>query len=230
MRAALVLPLVFVSLLSGEVLFDGKSFAHFRTPTGTTSPAVSWRIVDGALVSIGDADRQCDLWTTEEFEDFDLRFEWKLAPGANSGIKYLIQDSAVDDLKDRPHPFIHETSLGYEFQLLGTPATDQVITKQSTGALYNYLAPRELAAHAPGEWNTGRLVVRGEHVEHWVNGRMVLSYQLRSAELVAALREKQQRSSRLMEALQKRKSPIVFQHHESEAWFRNIRVERLAGE
>jgi len=209
---------------SAAPLFDGTSFDGFRTPTGETSPAVSWRIVDGAYETIPDARRQCDLWTVAEYEQFDLQFEWKVAPGANTGIKYLIQRSATDRLKDAQGEFLHETSLGFEFQLVddaSTAGSDQ--PNHVSGALYNYLPPTERAARPAGEWNRGRLVLRGEDVEHWVNGRRVLAFSLHSPELKAALALKKLNSARMLERLEKRKSPIAFQHHESAVAFRAIR-------
>ncbi len=210
-------------------LFDGASFRNFRTPTGITSPAVSWRIRDGAIEAIADARRQCDLWTAGEYDNFDLEFEWKVAPGANSGIKYLIQASATDDLRDEQGKFLHETSLGFEFQLVddASPAGADNPTHAS-GALYNFLPPIELAAHAVGQWNTGRLRVLDRHVDHWINSRHVLAYDLDSPELKAALAAKSLNSARLMERLAHRRTAIAFQHHHSVAAYRGIRIERLA--
>jgi hypothetical protein len=208
-----------------QELFDGVSFRNFRTPTQTTDPSVSWRIRDRALESIADARRQCDLWTAEEYETFDLRFEWKVAPGANTGIKYLIQEMAVDRLKDAQGEFLHETSLGFEFQLVddASPAGADN-PKHYSGALYNYLAPSRKAARAAGEWNSGRLVVRQDGAEHWLNGERVLAFGFQSAELKAALAAKNLGSARMLERLAKRKTPIAFQHHESTVWFRRISI------
>lgn len=211
-------------------LFDGVSFKNFRTPTGITSPAVSWRIHDGAIETIPDARRQCDLWTVDEYDNFDLEFEWKLAAGANSGVKYLIQAAATDRLRDAQGEFLHETSLGFEFQLVddASPASANRPTTHASGALYSYLPPTECAAHAAGQWNTARLLVRGEDIEHWINGRRVLAYSLDSPELKAALHAKRLNSARLLECLARRKTPIAFQHHKSIAAFRAIRVQTLA--
>lgn len=209
-------------------LFDGTGFQHFRTPTGTTGPDVSWRIEDGALVSIPNARRQCDLWTAEEYENFDLTFEWKVAQGGNSGIKYMIQAKATDRLHDAQGEFLHETSLGFEFQLvddLSKAGADSPL--HASGALYNYLAPTERAAKPAGEWNTGRLKVQGEQVEHWLNGRRVLAYALRSPELKAALAAKKLNSARMLERLEHRKTAIAFQHHESQVYFRSIGIQVL---
>jgi hypothetical protein len=208
-----------------HVLFDGMSFQNFRTPTGTTSPSVSWRIADGAIESIPDARRECDLWTAQEYENFDLEFEWKVGLGGNSGIKYLIQASATDHLKDGRGEFIHETSLGFEFQLVddASPASADN-PKHVSGALYNYLPPTERAAHPAGQWNSARLLVVREHVEHLINGKRVLAYSLQSPELKTALAANPANSARLLERLAKRKTTIAFQHHHSSVAFRRIRI------
>jgi hypothetical protein len=195
-----------------------------RTPTRTTGPEASWRWRDGTLEAIADARRQCDLWTVREYESCDFRFEWKVAPGANTGIKYLIQAPAVDRLKDSQGEFLHETSLGYEFQLVDDASPAGQGPLHASGALYNYLAPSERAAHAAGTWNAGRLVIAGDDIEHWINGRRVLAYRLGSPELRAALGAKKLNSARMMERLERRRSPLVLQHHESVVWFRSLRV------
>lgn len=211
----------------GFVLFFTPAAAEpaLRTPTQTTGLEASWRrLPDGTLESIPDARRQCDLWTVAEYESFDFAFEWKVAPGANTGIKYLIQASAVDRLKDAQGEFLHETSLGYEFQLVDDASPAGQAPLHASGALYNYLAPTERAARAAGEWNTGRLVLAGDAVEHWINGRRVLAYRLGSPELLAALAQKKLNSARMMERLARRRSPVAIQHHESQVWFRGLRI------
>ena len=199
-----------------ETLFDGVSFRNFRTPTGTTSPAVSWRIHNGAIETIPDARRQCDLWTEKEYSSFDLEFGWKLGAGGNSGIKYLIQATATDHLRDAQGEFLHETSLGFEFQLVDDRSQAGAgLPEHASGALYNYLAPTDRAAHAAGDWNTARLLVRGESVEHWINARRVLAYSFNSPKLKSALAARRLNSARMLERLARRKTPIAFQHHES---------------
>ncbi|MBI5086717.1 MAG: DUF1080 domain-containing protein [Acidobacteria bacterium] len=207
-----------------ESLFDGSTFRNFRTPTQTTGPEVSWRIHDGVIETIPDARRQCDLWTQAEYEHFDLSFDWKLAPGANSGIKYLIQASATDKLRDAQGEFLHETSLGFEFQLVDDSSPAGITPTHISGALYNYLPASESAALPPGQWNSARLLLHQGHVEHWVNNRRVLAFDLGSPALSAALAAKRLNSARMLERLHRRRSPIAFQHHESLAAFRNIRI------
>jgi hypothetical protein len=209
-----------------QTLFDGTDLKHFRTPTGSTGPEVSWRIREGALESIPDARRQCDLWTAGEYEDFDLEFEWKVGAGGNSGVKYMIQATVTDHLHDAQGEFLHESSLGFEFQLVddASPAATDHPTHVS-GALYNYLPPVERAAHAAGEWNTARLAVHGDGIAHWINGRCVLAFSLQSPELKRALAAKPLPSARLLERRALRRTHLAFQHHASLVAFRRIRIK-----
>jgi hypothetical protein len=214
---------------SKQTLFDGTNLRSFRTPSRITGPDVSWRIREGAVESIPDARRQCDLWTADEFESFDLEFEWKVAPGANSGVKYLVQAAATDRLRDAQGEFLHETSLGFEMQLVDDASRAGADhPTHASGALYNYLAPSKRAARPAGEWNSGRLVVRGDDVEHWINAQRVLAFSVHSPQLKAALAARPVSSARLLERLAVRKTPVAFQHHESLVAFRAIRIERLA--
>jgi Domain of Unknown Function (DUF1080) len=137
-------------------LFDGRSLAAWRGYKRADVPA-GWQVVDGALTRAG---RGGDIVTTDEFGDFELALEWKVAPGGNSGIMYRVTEEA-----EAPY----ET--GPEMQVLDDARhPDGRSPLTSAGALYGlYPAPRG-AVKAAGEWNAARVVVRGNHVEHWLNG------------------------------------------------------------
>lgn len=206
-------------------LFDGATLNNFRSPSGKTDPAVSWYVRDGVLHSNAESKLQTDLWTAQAYQDFDLEFEWRVSPGANTGIKYLIQQWASDNLANG---IIHETSLGFEFQLIddSSPAgSDSPL--HISGALYNYLPALRKASKPAGEWNTGRLLVAGNRVEHWINGERVLAFEIGSSELNAALAAKRLNSARMLERMAVRRSHIAFQHHESAVSFRAIRIREL---
>ncbi len=206
-------------------LFDGRTLNNFRSPSGRTDPAVSWFVRDGAIHSNPASKLQADLWTEAAYENFELEFEWRVEPGANTGIKYLIQQWASDQLNNG---ITHETSLGFEFQLVddASPA-GQDSPLHVSGALYNYLAPTSRAARPAGEWNSARLAVNGNSVEHWINGSRVLAYAIGSPELAAALAARRLNSARMLEKLAVRRSHIAFQHHESAVAFRGIRIREL---
>jgi hypothetical protein len=206
-------------------LFDGQTLANFRSPSGRTDPAVSWFVRDGVLHSNAESKLQTDLWTAEAYVNFELEFQWRVSPGANTGIKYLIQRWASDNLANG---VTHETSLGFEFQLVDdASAAGKDSPLHVSGALYNYLPATHRSSKPAGEWNTARLLVDGNAVEHWINGERVLAYSIGSPELNAALAARRLNSARMLEKLAVRRSHIAFQHHESAVSFRAIRIRAL---
>jgi hypothetical protein len=97
-----------------------------------------------------------------------------------------------------------------------------------TAALYGYLIPsRDRPLHAAGEWNESRIVVRGNHVEHWLNGRKVVEFEANSPSLLETVRAKNRNDAKELESLKSHETPVVLQHHNSEVWFRCLRVRSL---
>lgn len=155
-------------------LFDGRSLAGWRGYR-TQSVAAGWRAVNGTLTKdsvIG------DLVTTEKFGDFELEFDWQLSAGGNAGLFYRATEE-----------YDHIYWSAPEYQLLDDPAhPDGKNRLTSAGAAYAlYPAPAGVVKPA-GEWNSTRLVVRGNHVEHWLNGRKLLEYELGSPDWEAKVR------------------------------------------
>lgn len=171
-----------------------------------------WKLSDGVLHrSAGGG----DIRTVDQYGDFDLRFEWKVAPGANSGVIYRVSD----DTK-RPH----ET--GPEYQILDDAHHgDGKKSLTSASALYGIYAPSKHAAKPPGEWNRGRIVARGNHVRHFLNGEKVIDAQLGTDDW-----NQRVAASIFAEWKDYGKSPrgfIVLQDHGDKVWYRNVRVKEL---
>jgi len=194
-----------------KLLFDGKSAAGWRAIGKKEFPAKGWVIRDG-LLSHEARGGGGDIVTDAQFDDFELVWEWRLAPGANSGLKYnlLAPDKGV----------------GCEYQLLDDakhPDAKLHDGTRKTAGLYDVLAPAgNAAAKPPGEWNQSRIVVRGKHVEHWLNGAKSVEFEFGSDALKAAVNE-----SKFKEAPEwsdKRKSPILLQDHGDAIDFRNIKI------
>jgi hypothetical protein len=147
-------------------LFDGGSLDAWRGYRRDGVPE-GWRVVDGAITRVAAAG---DLVTRETFADFELTLDWLVAPGGNSGIMYRVTEEARESYQSGP-----------EMQVLddaGHPDGRSRLT--AAGAVYGlYPAPVGVVRPA-GEWNTVRIVVRGRHVEHWLNGVAVASYELGS--------------------------------------------------
>ncbi len=172
---------------------------------GTPFPSENWKWEDGCLRTIAGLTAFQDLRSRQEFIAVEFTFEWKLAMGANSGVKYHIEK--VDVWRAPDGKGFHKRGRGPEFQLADDEREPHAIedARCATGGLYGKLAPEKRTSRPAGTWNDARLVSDGLHVEHWVNGIRVLAYQRDTKALPG---------------------PIVLQHHNSEAWFRNMRLER----
>ena len=181
-------------------LFDGRTPAGWQEVTGQPFPSGCWTVEDGCLRARAVKDGGfSDIATVRKFRDFDLEFEWKIEPGGNSGVKYLLE--RVDQWPRKDGRMAR--GRGPEYQLVDddlNPDSKGIPVKQ-TASLYGKLAPSRRMARPAGEFNLSRIVVRAGHVEHWLNGVKVLEYAHDPAE-----------------------SPIVLQNHSSAAWFRRIRV------
>jgi formylglycine-generating enzyme required for sulfatase activity len=168
-----------------------------------------------------------DLRTRELFRDFELEFDWRIGYGGNSGVFYGTEGSLVvrefqlvDD--DRTH-----------FRKMGGARAS--FPEDDTGALCGVTAPSGDKPLSPaGEWNHGRLLVRGTHVEHWVNGHKVVEYELGSIELGHKLDQSpapwirpQLTAKSKAQFSQPGDVPIGLQSHTGDVAFRNIRIRRL---
>ena len=163
-----------------KLLFDGTDTAGWRSTRSMDFPADGWQVKDG-LLSVTDRGGEeggnaGDIITTREYRDFELSVEFRLTTGANSGIKYFV------DLGNTPGHEGHGSNIGFEYQLLDD-AVHPDAKKGKDGdrtiaSLYDMIAA---AANKPmrpiGEWNTARIVVRGTHGEHWLNGVKVVAFE-----------------------------------------------------
>jgi hypothetical protein len=212
-------------------IFDGETFDGWRGLGRDTVPAAHWKVEDGMIrkVASGSIPRAVDgqvldggdLMTEETFSDFELRFEWKVAPGANSGVKYNVSE-AFSTSHDPPFG-----ALGFEYQVLDDDEhADAEIASHRTASLYDLIAAPDSKPLRPvGEFNKSRLIWSGGHGEHWLNGEMVVSFDLgtpRFDSLFAA-----SKYANLAEMNIARAGHIVLQDHGDDVWFRNLRIKTL---
>src|SRR5271163_656541 len=147
-------------------LFDGKINDSFRGWLSDAMPA-GWHVADGTLAKEGSVD---DLVTREQFGNFELELEWKIGKAGNSGIFYR---------GTREYDHIYWSAP--EYQLLDDEnAPDGRNRLTAAGSAYALYAAPAGVVKPFGEWNTARIVVTGNHVEHWMNGRLVVAYDLES--------------------------------------------------
>ena len=209
-----LLPALAAAAGDWEPLFNGRTSEGWRSYRGTNFPAQGWKVEDGMLKKVGGV-RGGDIVTTREFLDFELSWEWRIATNGNNGVKYLVTES-------RPN------APGHEYQMLhdaGHP-DGKIGPKRQTAAFYDVLPAADTRkVLPPGEWNTSRILVQGNHVEHWLNGAKVLEYELGSEAVRQAIAaSKFKNAAKFGEKIRGR---ILFTDHGDECWFRNVRVREL---
>jgi len=193
-----------------RLLFDGKSTAGWRGFRKPSFPDRGWVVEDGWLKCLARG-RGGDIVTVDEFEDFELSWEWRLPPGANNGVKYFITEQRTQ-------------AIGHEYQMIDDSRVKN--PKGSTAAFYDVLPPRaDKPLKPPGQINHSKIVVHGQRVEHWLNGALVLAYELGSPELMAAIAKSKFRNVPGFGT--KIKGRILLTDHGDEAWFRNIKIRPL---
>jgi hypothetical protein len=257
LRPVLLLSLFSAAAFCGDwqTLFDGKSLAGWRDPGKRNPPSDSWTIEDGAIKSLKNPRIREDLLTVQEYADFELEFEWRVSPRANSGVKYGIQETILldrgkldpkmpfelqvaDELKHRRADRANlkgqgeEYVVGFEYQVIDDSghADARRGALYQAGALYSLWPASKRMARPAGEWNRARIVKRGDRVEHWLNGERVVDTPLNAPEILAGVHKRWNVAPHVNDLLTRRpkkSSPVGLQNHNDIAWFRNIRIRAL---
>lgn len=193
-------------------IFDGKTLNGWTTADGKPVTA-GWQAEDGVIHRAG---KGGDIYTAKEYGDFDFQFEWKIAPGANSGVKYRMA-------------LYGKAWLGPEYQVLDDdkhPDAKLREGRRKTAALYDLYVPNDQKKLNPvGEWNKSRIVAKGSKIEHWLNGKLVLQYDTASDDFKA-----QVAGSKFAKTPSFNQNPtgrIQLQDHGDEVWFRNLCIKEL---
>jgi hypothetical protein len=241
-----------------KLLFDGNTMNGWQDPARKNRPGDAWVVENGTLKTRLKPRIEEDLISEDSFGDFELKFSWRVSPGGNTGVKYRIQDTVFLDLtrhpmakgqkfeewlgkeiaerlSDRtrmaPHARAQVYTVGFEFQLLDDERHPDAKRDQRhvTGALYSMIAPGKRAGRPAGEWNEGMLVVRGNRVQHWINGEKVLEGTIDSDAVRVGIMKRWGPAPSIRDALlnPKPRGPISLQHHSDEVWFRDIKVRPL---
>ncbi|HJQ10033.1 MAG TPA: DUF1080 domain-containing protein [Gemmatimonadaceae bacterium] len=212
-------------------LFDGSTFSGWRGLGYDSVPTAHWKIEDGAIRKIpaGQVPRMADgqpaaggdLMTTDTFRDFELTFDWKISRAGNSGVKYNVSEEL--SMGNAPN----HAALGFEYQVLDDDLhEDNKIPSHRAGALYDLIAPNTSKQLKPvGEWNSSRILFRGNHGEHWLNGTKVVEYDLGTPVMDSLLAASKYKS--IPNFAQRRAGHIVLQDHGDEVFFRNIKIHVL---
>jgi len=194
-----------------RLLFDGKTTAGWTAIGKSEFPAQGWVVDDGALVHKAKGGGG-DIVTKESFGDFELAWEWKVELGANTGLKYNLPDP--------------KKGVGFEYQIIDDERHPDGIKGgrlHQTGSLYDAIEPAaDRKVNPPGEWNSSRVVVKGNHVEQWLNGKKTVEFEMGSSELMAIKAKSKFKNTAGWG--EKTASPILLQDHGDGAAFRSIKI------
>jgi hypothetical protein len=201
-----------------RLLFDGTRLA-FKGVQKSNFLQSGWKIEGGAL-SLSKTIQQSgkvtggDVATVESFVDFDFLFEWKIGVSGNSGVLYFVKSS----LGSKP--------TGSEFQLIDDVHHPDGLKGgpiRRSGALYGVLPPSDAKKLNATDWNKGRLLVQGNHVEHWINDEKVLEYEIGSPAFQQAVKASTLKLPMTFGG--KVRSPILLLDEGEEVSFRNLKIK-----
>lgn len=214
-----------------RLLFDGRTLRGWRGLGYDSVPTAHWRVVDGTIEKIasgnvpkmpdGQPANGGDLMTADTFGDFELAFDWKATPGANSGVKYNVSEEF-----SLAHATNH-AALGFEYQVLDDSLSDDnTIPSHRAGSLYDLIPPSAAKRLAPvGRWNSSRIVFRGRHGEHWLNGAKIVDFDLGTARMDSLLAKSKYHT--IPGFADRRRGHIILQDHGDEVYYRNIKLREL---
>jgi hypothetical protein len=207
-----------------KLLWDGRTTRGWRGAKLTGFPDHGWEIKDGVLTVLASGGAESaaggDIVTVEQYGDFELAVEFQITKGANSGIKYFV-DTGLNKGEG--------SAIGCEYQILDDEvhpdAKAGVNGNRKLAGLYDLIPPQNVRFNGVSEWNTARIVVRGNHVEHWLNGFKTVEYE-RATQMWRALVDHSKYTAwpKFGEAP---KGNILLQDHGDRVSFRSIKIREL---
>jgi hypothetical protein len=202
-----------------KLLFDGKTTDSWMNYKTGTFPTGGWVVKDG-LLTITPGSKGGDIVTKDKFKSFEFSVDFKYTPGANSGIKYFI-DTERDGGK--------MASIGCEYQVLDDKlhpdAKAGINGNRKLSSLYDLIPAKNAKDNGPNQWNNAKIVVNGNHVQHWLNGQITVEYDRGSDEwkkAVASSKFKNQAGFGEVEA-----GRLLLQDHGNEVAYKNIKIKAL---
>ncbi len=211
-----------------RLLWDGQTTHGWRSARGPDFPAKGWAINDGVLAVLPSSGKEGgvggDIITVDKYSNFELKADFKITPGCNSGIKIFVDP----ELNRGPG-----SSIGLEYQILDDERhPDAKLGRdgnRTLGSLYDLYPPSPDKHPNPiGEWNTALITSNGPHVEHWLNGRKILEYTRFTPEFRQRVKESKFKVWPGFGEL--REGYILLQDHGNRVFFRNIKIHVLPGE
>jgi hypothetical protein len=215
-----------------ELLFDGKTFNNWRGLGRDAIQPNHWKVENGTIRKVNNAEvlkatgkdiDGGDLTTIETFDNFELSFDWKIKPDGNSGIKYNVSEEISTTYGGK------HSALGFEYQILDDDSDkykDKLKPTQYTAGLYEMYKAENVKVNPIGEFNTSRILLDGNHGEHWLNGVKVLEYEFATAEFDSLFQLSKYHTYPDFE--KKRKGHLVITNHSDDSWYRNIKIRRIS--
>ncbi len=207
-----------------QLLFDGKSTTGWRNFNKKTIGS-GWIIQDDALMLNAQKNENGgwqsedggDIITDAEFQDFELKLDWKIQPCGNSGIIYNV-------VEGDEYQYVWQT--GPEMQVLDNAChPDGKIEKHRAGDLYDLISSSQVTVKPAGEWNQVRIVSKGGHVAHWLNGVKVVDFQMFTDDWWNMIAKS--KFSDMPGFGKAKKGHISLQDHGNRVWYRNIKIHIL---
>lgn len=183
-------------------LFDGKTLDGWTAEKG--GPPAGWIVKDGCIYR---SEKGGNLHSVGTYLNFELEFEWKVDKGVNSGLKYR-----------------YSGGVGPEYQVIDDVNGNEAKPKGQAAALYALKAAEGKQVNPFGEWNSSRIVARGNHLEHWLNGKKVVEIEIGSEEWNQLKAESKFKNKPDFGTVA---GPIHLQDHGGAAYFRNLRIKKL---
>ena len=201
-----------------QLLFDGKTTSGWRSTRSQDFPKSGWEVKDGLFTVLPPSKESPsggDIITTGTYKNFELSVDFMYTPGANSGIKYLIDN---------------KTSIGCEYQVLDDirhpDAKAGINGNRTLASLYDLIpASKQKKDNGPDKWNTARIIVKGNHVEHWLNGQMTLSYERGTPEWKAVVATSKFKNEPNFG--EETESHILLQDHGNKVYYKNIKIREI---
>jgi hypothetical protein len=205
-----------LSIADHVQLFDGRTLSEWTTLDGRPV-AKGWSVVDGMIRLDPRQGRAGAIITKAEFGDFDLEFEWKIAAGGNSGLKYRVRRYSGG-------------WYGCEYQILDDFGyRRKLFPRHSAGSLYDLYEPCPDKRLLPaGQFNSSRIVVQQDRVQHWLNGQLIVSATVGDDDWRS--RVAASKFADLDDFGRNSRGKIMLTDHGSEVWFRNLKLELLPGD
>ena len=208
-----------------RLLWDGKSHKGWRGAHSPNFPKSGWKMKNGVLTILGSdgTKRSGDIMTKDQFEDFELNVDFKITKGANSGIKYYVDETS-------------EIVLGCEYQILDDKQHEDakrgINGNRTLGSLYDLIPAKGMTVQGRpkqfkgvGTWNRARIISKDGHVEHWMNGEKILKYDRFSATFQTMIANS--KFAKWPKFGQSEKGHILLQDHGDTVHFRNIKIREL---